>query len=368
MSATILVVGDASSPFWRRGLVGAQAGHRIHFFSDARRELPGVESMIHPPQTRRARGVVRALTLERAIRRLRPDLVHVHFASQGLSSLPLARAPRVIVSTMGGDVLPEQGMLRSRRKRALLRLLLRRARAITCKSAKLEEGLLRWGDFAHKVHRINWGIDLEAFRPGLATDALRERYAIPAGDRVLFCARICQPLYNKLTVARAFARARAQGLVATLLISEFHADPAYLARLRALVEELGVQAQVRFVGAIPYADMPAHLNLADLVIAIPSSDGLPQSTLEAMACGAYPVVGDLAAYDEFLVDGVHGRRVSPHSVEALARALVEVSADPAQRAAVAATNREHVRALACERDQSARMNAIYERVLAGSDA
>jgi len=362
--AKILVVGNAGDPFWGRGLVGTRAGHRVFWYSDARRELPGVERMLHPPRVPRAlSGVTRALWLRRTIRRLRPDLVHVFFANQGLASLILARVPRLVVTTMGGDVLDDQPEFASRRRQFLTARVFANARAITCQAAFMERSVARWGPFAHKTERITWGVHRDVFRPGLETADLRERYGLDPDELVFFCVRLCRPLYNKDVVVRAFAQARAKGLRATLLISEQHAFPDYLAQIRGLVDELGLAAHVRFVGWIPHEDMPRFMNLADVVVSVPSSDGLPQSVLECMACGTYPLVGDHPSYDELVVDGVHGRRVPLRDVGALAEAMRWVTTPEAEREAVIERNLTHVAELADWDEQAARMNAIYERVL-----
>jgi len=367
--AKILIVGQAAGHFSERGLVGTRAGHEVHWFDDGPAPAPaGVASLSHPPRAPRGLvGTVRAAALRRTLRRLRPDLVHVHFAYQGLAALALADHPRLVLTTMGGDVMIEQGQVRSRRRQLLLRLLLCRARAITCQAPGVEQAVLRWGDYRHKIHRVRWGVDRGRFRPGLETADLRARHGLAPDELVLFCCRLCQPLYNKDLALRAFARARERGLRARLLVSELYAEPGYRARLDRLVGELGLGEAVRFVGAIPHADMPRYFNLADVVLSLPSSDGLPQSVLEAMACGSYPILGRLAlpVYAELVEGPEHGRLVALDDPGELSEALLELAEDPALRARAASAGREHVSRLADWEDQAARMNAIYQRVLEG---
>lgn len=365
--ARILIVGEAKGHFAERGLVGIRAGHEVHWFNDGPAPSPpGVASLAHPPRAPRGLvGTVRAAALRRTLRRVRPDLVHVHFAYQGLAALALADHRRLILTTMGGDVMIEQGQVRSRRRQLLLRLLLGRARAITCQAPGVEQAVLRWGDYGHKVHRVRWGVDRERFRPDLETADLRARHGIAPDELVLFCCRLCQPLYNKDLVLRAFARARSEGLRAKLLVSELYAEPGYRAWLDRLVGELGLRGAVRFVGAIPHADMPRYFNLADVVLSLPRSDGLPQSVLEAMACGSYPIVGRLSlpVYAELIEGPQHGRCVDLEGPGELSQVLLELAGDPNLRASAAAAGREHVTRIADWEDQAARMNAIYQQVL-----
>jgi glycosyltransferase involved in cell wall biosynthesis len=49
-------------------------------------------------------------------------------------------------------------------------------------------------------------------------------------------------------------------------------------------------------------------------------DGTPNTFLEAIACGCFPVVGDLESLREWVADGENGLLVNPDDAEALAQA------------------------------------------------
>ena len=117
------------------------------------------------------------------------------------------------------------------------------------------------------------------------------------------------PNYNQATIIRAMP-AVLKAVPETCLIIKYHeALPDQLTRLRALVDELNLEKFIRFVGATPYADMPKYYALADVFVSIASSDSTPVSLLEAMACGAIPVVSDLPGPGEWITSGVNGLRV-----------------------------------------------------------
>jgi glycosyltransferase involved in cell wall biosynthesis len=65
------------------------------------------------------------------------------------------------------------------------------------------------------------------------------------------------------------------------------------------------------VGSIPHAEMPLWQNLAEAVVMVPRSDGMPNSLLEAMACGAVPVLNRLPQYAELIRHGENGLFVDP---------------------------------------------------------
>jgi glycosyltransferase involved in cell wall biosynthesis len=51
------------------------------------------------------------------------------------------------------------------------------------------------------------------------------------------------------------------------------------------------------------------------------SDGIPQSTLEAMVMGSFPIQSNTSCLDELLQDGESGMLVHPEDPEAVAAAL-----------------------------------------------
>ncbi len=105
------------------------------------------------------------------------------------------------------------------------------------------------------------------------------------------------------------------------------------ARLRALLERLGLQDAVRFLGA--RSDVYELLCAAD-VFAFPTRwEGMPGAILEAMALGAPIVASDVPPVREAVTDGVSARLVPPDEPEALAIAIgatLEDRAGAAERA------------------------------------
>jgi glycosyltransferase involved in cell wall biosynthesis len=109
--------------------------------------------------------------------------------------------------------------------------------------------------------------------------------------------------------------------------------------------------------------MPFYLNLADIMVSIPPSDGMPQSLYEAMACGTYPILGNLAQYQEMVQDGINGRLVKIGDVGALAEAMGWAADHPEKRKVAATYNRKRILQVADKEVQEERVNAIYEELL-----
>jgi glycosyltransferase involved in cell wall biosynthesis len=77
--------------------------------------------------------------------------------------------------------------------------------------------------------------------------------------------------------------------------------------------------QIRFLeGPVAHAEMPKILGCGDVYVSFSSYDGIPNSVLEAMACGLVPVAADLPQLREWIEDGVDGYVVPQSDTEALA--------------------------------------------------
>lgn len=83
----------------------------------------------------------------------------------------------------------------------------------------------------------------------------------------------------------------------------------------------------------------AELFRRSLVAVSPSThDGTPNTLLEAMACGCYPVAGDLESLREWIETGVNGSLVDPSDPHALAKAVLSVLQDTKLRGNASAYN------------------------------
>jgi glycosyltransferase involved in cell wall biosynthesis len=363
----VLIIANRQSPLIQeRGMVGSKGGYEIFWYSFQREEMKGLRSFLisAPNHFGRVSIFCSPFLLRSFIQRIQPGLIHVHYAYQGLDTLLLARFRPLMVTVMGGDILPDQGFYGYRKW--MVKRMLDASDIITSKSRFLDAALNRIGNYGDKIRRVTWGVDTKTFRPGLEVNHLRQKWGIDPEDLVFFCPRICQPFYNKHVTIESFAgylRKSGSNPKAKLLVAELFAEDAYRRRLRVLVEELKLSEYVRFVGEVPHSEMAAYYNLADIMVATPGSDGLPQSLYEAMACGTYPILGNLSQYQEWIEDGTNGRMVEVGSVSALSEAMGWAAGHPEHRMAAALLNRQKIIQVAEKEIQDRLVNSIYEELL-----
>ncbi len=68
---------------------------------------------------------------------------------------------------------------------------------------------------------------------------------------------------------------------------------------------------------------------ARVAVSPTTHDGTPNTLLEAMACGCFPVAGDLEPLREWITPGENGLLVDPTQPQSLAQAILAALDDPA---------------------------------------
>lgn len=185
------------------------------------------------------------------------------------------------------------------------------------------------------------GIDISLFRP-LGCDPALRRQLVAGADSAGAGADSAGALSLLLFVGRLMPwkgvetaiRALGQIPQALLLIA---GDGEDRARLETLCKELGLAARVRFLGALPRAELPRLYSSVDLLVATShASETFGIGLVEAQACGLPVVATRFGGFPEVIDVGRTGLLVPPRDPAALAGAVNTLLADPARRAAMAA--------------------------------
>lgn len=106
------------------------------------------------------------------------------------------------------------------------------------------------------------------------------------------------------------------------------------------VEKLGIQAAVELQPRLTRAEIAEQYRASQIVLSISTHDGTPNSFLEAIACGCFPIVGDIESLREWITDGENGTLVDPQDHKALAKAILNALKDKELRYKARKINRE----------------------------
>lgn len=324
--------------------------------------FPAVFGWLAPLEVRRHAGRLRAL-----VREIDPLLVHaMRIPYEGIAAaLALeGEAYPLVVSVWGNDL-----ELWAECYPLVARLTRRALGAASALHPDCERDLrlaARWGWDARRPAAVlpgNGGVRPELFHPGPADPALGERFGIPAGAPLVLNPRGLRAYVRNEAFFRAVPRVLAERPGAVFAC----VGMAGQARAEAWVRELGIGGAVRLLPTLAPAEMAELFRRAEVAVSPSEFDGTPNTLLEAMACGAFPVAGDIASVREWIASGENGLLCDPADPRALAGAVVRALADEPLRRRAAARNQ----ALVAERAEHGRVmeraEALYvEAVRAGS--
>ncbi len=136
--------------------------------------------------------------------------------------------------------------------------------------------------------------------------------------------------------------------------------------LEDAVAERHLSRRVRFVGMVPYEEMPAQLAARDLWVTGSTTEVDPLTVIEALAAGL-PVVGPAApGIVDTVEDGVTGILVRPNDAPSLADGIARLCLDGELRRRMGTAARGASRRYSIEAT-GAEMLAIYEEVVRGHE-
>lgn len=340
----------------------SRAGHDVHFVAMSPSPPRGVPThevglggayadgrgkWKYPFSMLRARGVVR---------RLKPDIVHTHYAtSGGLAGLVCGFRPTV-VTAHGTDLT---GAMGSALRRTLLKAVFEQAARVNTVSSELTGMAMSLGIPRSKIAEFTLGVDTESFRPA-------GRRAFSGGGAVrLVCTRRFEPEYEHRTIVEALAILRAKGVAFRMT---FAGEGTLRPGLEALAARLGIADAVAFLGEVGGDAMAAVLPEHDVYLSASSTDGTSLSLLEAMAAGLFPVVSRIPANEAWLEHGTGGFLHRVGDAADLADRVLEVARRPALAASAARINRAAVVESGDRVTNMRRLESLYEELLAARPA
>ncbi len=201
-------------------------------------------------------------------------------------------------------------------------------------------------------------IDLDEFAEPPARGAFRRRIARPSGPLVVFLGKLT-PRKRLDVVIRAFARLRDAD--ATLVIAGN--DMGSGAAARSLVRTLGLDDRTVFTGLLRGRERLEALADADVVVYPSEHEIFGLVPLESMLSGTPVIVADDSGCGEIVRAVGGGEVVALGDVDALARAIEDVLADPCRGRQAAAAAAPRIRAAYGDDVVCAQIEALYAEMV-----
>lgn len=258
--------------------------------------------------------------LRRVIDHIQPDLVHAmripYEAMLAARALETREVP-LVASVWGNDftLFATRYPLTGRATRRALR----RIDALHTDCERDHRLASAWGWSAARPAIVlpgSGGVQPDLFHPGEVSEAIRTRWNVPAGRPVVFNPRNFRPTYVRndtfFAAVEQLMRERPEVIVMCVGMASNGIAEAWK-------ESLGSRGDgVRLLPAVTRPEMADLFRLADVTVSPSTHDGTPNTLLEAMACGAFPVAGDIESIREWITHGENGLLCDPANPAELA--------------------------------------------------
>jgi D-inositol-3-phosphate glycosyltransferase len=288
------------------------------------------------------------------------DLVHAHYWLSGRAAsaaktrweVPLVASFHTLgeVKNLAGGVKPVEPAVRLAGEREAV-LAADRILAPTPMEA---ENLARlYGADPARIRVVPPGVDAGRFR---ARDREAAKAALGLEGRVAMFVGRLQPLKGPDVAIRTVAEARrlapelTRDLVLAVVGGPSGEGPAYLAGLRRLAADAGIEDRVHFLDTYAHERLPEVYSAAEVLLMPSRSESFGLAALEAQACGVPVVAAARGGLRWTVAHGASGYLIPGHDPGPYARRVLDVLGNPALAARLSAGARE--RALSFGWDQT----------------
>lgn len=338
----------------------AERGHIIYLLT-MHPSTPRLHTNVsmHVLPVRNALGYyANAFVVKRLLKQLKPQILHVHYAS-GYGTLGrLSGFQPMLLSVWGSDVydFPFQ----SKRNMRIIRKNLMAAVRICSTSTAMAKQTSKLGIDVDKITITPFGVDFKKFYPG--------SYDETAKPITIGTVKHLSYKYGIDVLIRAFHLVKQDRFSST--------DPYSAIRLLIVGEGPSKQELVDLVSALNLNDVvfygkAAHDDVPDIIrtmdiFVVPSrldSESFGVAAVEASACGVPVIAADVGGLPEVVVQGQTGYIVPKENSEALAKALKRLIDNNELRHQLGLKGREFVRQRYDWEENVSIMEKVYRNIM-----
>lgn len=138
---------------------------------------------------------------------------------------------------------------------------------------------------------------------------------------------------------------------------------AHEAQAQAWLNQYEITNSVELLPVVPHTEMGEHFRRAQIVVSPATHDGTPNTLLEAIACGCFPIAGNIESIREWINDGENGLLFDVNSPTAFAQAIIRAIQDQPLRQQARQINQDIITARANYQTVMAQAEDFYLGVL-----
>lgn len=296
------------------------------------------------------------------LRKIKPDLVHTHYASGYGTLARLANYHPTLLSVWGSDVYEFPYQSRSNQKILMKNLQFADRIASTSRAMKAQTEKFYKPD--HEMAITPFGIDLKMFT---ATNReARSDQSITIG-MIKTMEKHYGPQYLIEAIPLLLERLEKEktGLedkIKVLMVGK----GSLISSLETRSKELGISDMVTFTGEIPHLQVPEYLNMLDVYCAPSEMESFGVAVIEASACKIPVIASNVGGIPEVVNDGDTGYLVEKGNPGQIANRLFELVSNKEKRHEFGENGRKFVEENYDWNENVTIIEKIYQK-LAGND-
>ncbi len=226
------------------------------------------------------------------VRQINPNFINAHYVTSygfiaGLIKRFFSLHVKLICSAWGSDILvtPYKNFL----YKFITKFALKQADIITSDSHFMSDKIKELVGDKKEILTFPFGLDEEGAQK------------LTKDEKLIYSNRALSKNYNISSIIEWFANLKDEEF--KLVIANDGEDKQALLELAC---RLGIEKRVVFAGLLSKKWQKEYYQKAKFFISIPTSDSTSVSLLEAMNCGCIPIVSNIPANREWVIDGING--------------------------------------------------------------
>ena len=313
----ICFLGDAGSVHIRRWVeYFRDKGHEVSIISFKNYKIEGVDVRFIGDNLKinEAGGnlsyIKKLFKIKSLIKEINPEVVNAHYLTSYGFIGALIKDRKLIVSTWGSDILvtPKRNVIYKK----LTEYVIQKSDLITSDSNFMTEEIVKLKGKQSKILTVPMGIEDSKFN-------IEGRNNEKKDLSFLSMRTICSNS-NIDIILGAFKRVVEKYPTSTLTITN---SGDLQVQMKDLIKDYNIKENVTWLGMIPIEKVIKELKKCRYYISIPTSDSTSVTLLEAMASGSFPIVSDIPANKEWIVDEKNGYIVAGNNIEELESVMIK---------------------------------------------
>ena len=316
----------------------ASHGHEVHVISFVTGYIPDVNVHViltgadpEGSDASKLKYLLHARKLKTIADEIKPDIVHVHYATSYGTAAALSGIRNYLLSVWGSDIyeFPRKSILH----RIMLEFSLRRAALILSTSKAMAKETRRYT--RKKIVITPFGVDMNLFSPQKRTRAPKD------GKFIIGTVKTLSETYGISSILKAAAIVQKQ-LQIPLEIRIAGKGPQE-EEYKALARQIGIDSITVWLGFISQEDAASEWANMDLALIPSALESFGVSAVEAQACGTPVIISAVPGLMESTKPGLTSVTVKPNSAECLAEAVIALYRDSEKRRRMSAAGRRFVK-------------------------